>query len=483
MGATVQVEIFETQALGDRSYVVHDGRAAVVVDPQRDVDRLNLYLRERELSVELVLETHVHNDYVSGGFALARQHGCRYGLNAADAVSFARFGLIDGDELEVGDLKIGVIATPGHTFTHLSYAVSDSHALPAVFSGGSLLFGSVGRTDLIGPAAVAPLSRAQYRSANRLASRLPEQSSLYPTHGFGSFCSSGAVSSADSSTIGRERSHNDALTAPSEGEFVTGLLANLGPYPSYYAHMADINRAGPTVAAPGKLRRLDAEELHRRLSAQEWVVDVRRRAAYASDHLRGTIGIELGDQFTSYCGWLSPWGEPLTLVGETEDTLEEAVRDLYRIGIENVEVAVGELDDLTAPGQERETYPRVQFDELREMRRGDQVLDVRQPNERAQGWIPGSIQIPMQFLLDQIADLGAARTWVHCASGYRAGIAASMIDRAGLSAVHIDDDFDTAIRLGLTTTDDDFDTTIRLGLTTTDDDGRRLDGRAGLAST
>jgi glyoxylase-like metal-dependent hydrolase (beta-lactamase superfamily II) len=188
----------ETPSLGDRSYVVHDGELAFVVDPQRDIDRVLRVLEEHDVRLTDVFETHVHNDYVTGGHALARRTGAAYHVNVEDHVSFERTPIRDGETLELGDrMRITPLATPGHTFTHLSYALHEADAAGvdgsvAVFSGGSLLYGATGRPDLLGEEHTDTLARHQHSSARRLATLLPERARLYPTHGFGSFCAGGA---------------------------------------------------------------------------------------------------------------------------------------------------------------------------------------------------------------------------------------------------------------------------------------------------
>ncbi len=197
----MHVEVISTEALGDRSYLVHDGTSAVVVDPQRDIDRVEKLLADLGVRCAMVVETHIHNDYVTGGYELSMRNGCPYVVNAADDVSFARLAVSDGDELTAGAMTIRVVATPGHTDTHLSYVISEGDQTPAVFTGGSLLYGSVGRTDLVDVDRTEELARAQYHSARRLAAELPDATPVYPTHGFGSFCSAGSASGGDGSTI------------------------------------------------------------------------------------------------------------------------------------------------------------------------------------------------------------------------------------------------------------------------------------------
>ena len=200
----IEILQLDTPSLGDRSYLATDGTVALVVDPQRDIDRVLALADERGVPITHVFETHLHNDYLTGGLALARETGAAYHVSAADQVAFDRVPVSDGDLVEVTpSARIQVLATPGHTFTHLAYVLADGTGDPvAVFTGGSLLFGSTGRTDLLGAAHAAELARAQHASAARLAAMLPDRVGVLPTHGFGSFCAATPASGADSSTIG-----------------------------------------------------------------------------------------------------------------------------------------------------------------------------------------------------------------------------------------------------------------------------------------
>jgi len=441
----VQVEVIPTEELGDRSYVVHDGAKAMVVDPQRDLDRVERVLAERDLVCVLVAETHVHNDYVTGGYALARRTAARYLLAAAEQVDFDRYGVRDGDEVSLGRMTVRVVATPGHTDSHLAYVVSAEDGPAAVFTGGSLLYGSVGRTDLVSTERTLELTRAQYRSARRLADELPGDSAVFPTHGFGSFCSAGSAIGGARSSIAAERARNDALSEADEDSFVEKLTSGLAAYPAYYAWMGPINRRGPGPADLSRPEPASAADLRQRIAAGQWVVDLRDRAAFASDHLAGSIGIELGQQFATYLGWLIPWGSPVTFIGVAPEQVTGAQRQLARIGIDRpagaaIWGAVGFAD-----AGERRSYRRVGFTDLagsEELRAGrGVVVDVRREDERAEGSIPGSAHLPLHSLLSRLDELPEGRLWVHCATGYRASIAASLLDRAGREVVVIDGEY------------------------------------------
>lgn len=447
----VDVSIIETSGLGDRSYLVSDGVVAVVIDPQRDIDRV-LQLAGG-LRITHVLETHIHNDYVTGGLALADATGAQYVLPAGEEVDFPHQRINDGDRIDTGSLHLEALSTPGHTHHHTSYALrNEADQTVGVFTGGSLLFGSTGRTDLFGEEQAAELTRLQYHSVRRLADELPATTAVYPTHGFGSFCSPAATDS-DESTIGDERDTNPALTQ-SEQDYVDELLAELSAYPAYYAHMGVINRAGPTAPDLSPVAPVHPEELRARIDAGEWVVDLRKRTAFAAGHLAGTYGFELSGSFVNYLGWLYTWGAPLTLIGEDAEQVADAQRELSRIGVDRLTgSATGDIRALAA-GSELRSYRVASFEELVDALDDGHVivLDVREPGEFNSGHVRDAINIALHELPQRIGELPPDRKpWIHCASGYRASIAAALLDRQGRDVVLIDDDYDNAQKLGITT--------------------------------
>ncbi len=441
----------DTPSLGDRSYLVHDGTVAVVIDPQRDIDRVLNVAAEAGVTITHVFETHLHNDYVTGGLALAQTTGAAYHVNAADQVAFDRTPVSDGDVIESSpSLRVQVLATPGHTFTHLSYAVLADGQPPAVFTGGSLLYGSTGRPDLLGTAHADSLARAQYASAHRLTRLLPEESGIYPTHGFGSFCSA-TQSEGSQSTLGRESCTNPVLTL-GEDEYVNSLLAGLDAYPAYYAHMGPANAAGPDgadLSAPG---RADAPELLRRIQAGEWVVDLRTRTAFAAGHMAGTLSFPMDLSFATYLGWLIPWGTPLSLLAETPVQVAEAQRELARIGIDRPAAAATGNPDQWAGGHPLRSYPVADFADLEAVRRHRPVvvLDVRRKLEWDESHLDRAVHIPLHELPARSTEVPPGEIWVHCHGGYRSAIAASLLDAAGRAVVAIDDEYERAAPAGLT---------------------------------
>jgi hydroxyacylglutathione hydrolase len=445
-----EVVTIETPSLGDRSYLIHDGSDAVVVDPQRDIDRVLAAAESRGVRITHVFETHIHNDYVTGGLALARRTGAAYVVAASEDVSFDRTPAGDQDQIAAGALVVTVVHTPGHTPGHLSFVLGEAGHDPfAVFTGGCLLYGAVGRTDLIGPEQTERLTRAQYRSVRRLAEELPEQVAVYPTHGFGSFCSA-TPTSGTSSTIGHERLVNIALRSD-EDTFVRELLAGLGAYPRYYAHMGPANRLGPAAGELTPPAQADPAELRRRIDAGEWIVDLRERRAFARAHVTGTISVELGNSFATYLGWALAWGTPLTLIGDRPEDVAEAQVQLMRIGIDEVAgAATGPTEELTS-GAGISSYPVTDFGALAAVfgQPGQVVLDVRRPEEFRAVHLSGAVHIPFWELESRVGEVPEGQVWVYCASGFRASIAASLLARAGRQVVHVDDDFGNAAQAGL----------------------------------
>ena len=446
----MHVAIIETSGLGDRSYLVDHGDTAVVVDPQRDIDRVLALAEDRRVTISHVVETHIHNDYVTGGLELSRKVGAEYVVPAGDEVGYSRRSVTDGDIVDAGPIQLQVMHTPGHTHNHVSYVLRtrDGEVI-GVFTGGSMLMGTTGRTDLIGSDQTEALTHAQYRSVRRLADELPAGTPIYPTHGFGSFCSA-TPASGESSTIAEQRETNPALIQD-EQSYVDELLAGLSAYPAYYVHMGVINRSGPSPVDLSMPTLVDPDELRRRIDAGEWVVDLRNRTAFAAGHLSGTLGFELSDSFVAYLGWLYKWGEPLTLIGSGEGQIAEARRELVRIGIDDLAgAAFGDIDHLRADTELRR-YRVARFADLKDAlgESDTTVLDVRQEHEYLSGHLPSALSIPLHELLDRVDEVPDQEVWVHCASGYRSSIAASMLDRVGRVVVLIDDDYANAVRLGL----------------------------------
>ncbi|WP_406110690.1 MBL fold metallo-hydrolase [Streptomyces sp. NBC_01003] len=449
------VDILETEGLGNRSYLAGGREAAVVIDPPRDVERVVAAAAGRGVRIAYVAETHVHNDYVSGGLELARLTGATYLVPAAARVSFDRTPVTDGDTLPVeGGLALRALATPGHTPHHTSYILQQDGREVAAFTGGSLLIGSVGRPDLVEPRLTEKLARAQYASAHRLAAELDDAVQVLPTHGFGSFCSS-SQAEGDSSTIGQERKTNAALTKDVD-TFIADMLAGLEDVPAYYAHMGPLNAAGPAPVDLTPPRAAGGREIAERLAAGEWVVDLRSRTAFSAGHVAGTVNFEAEGKLATYLAWLIPWGKPVTLLADSPAQLAQAQRELVRVGIDRPSAAAtGDPADWLSEGEVLRSFPRADFAALKKAREAGEslvVLDVRRDSERAGGYVQDSVHIPVHEVHDRAGEIPAGTVWVHCAGGMRAAIAASLLDAAGRDVVAVDDSFDAALEAGLPVT-------------------------------
>ncbi|MFE0630620.1 rhodanese-like domain-containing protein [Streptomyces sp. NPDC058864] len=452
------VETLPVEGLGNRSYLAGGTNAAVAVDPPRDVERVITAAARKGVRITHIVESHIHNDYVTGGLELARITGAAYLVPAGARVSFDRIAVADGDTMVIDEgLVLRAVATPGHTPHHTSYVLEDRGIAVAAFTGGSLLIGTVGRPDLVEPRLTERLARAQHASAHRLA-ELPDAVRVLPTHGFGSFCSS-SQAEGETSTIGAEKTRNDALVKDVDA-FVADLLAGLDAIPAYYTHMGPANAAGPDPVDLTAPERADAAEIAARLAAGEWVVDLRNRVAFAEGHVAGSFNFELEGQPATYLAWLIPWGKPVTLLAESPEQIATAQRELVQVGIDRpAAAATGSPDRWVKDSTGLRSFRRADFPALAKAREEATgtvaesvvVLDVRRDSERAGTRIDGSVHIPLHELHRRLGEIPAGTVWVHCAGGMRAAIAASLLDASGRDVVAVDDSFDTAREIGLAT--------------------------------
>lgn len=427
----MEIRTIRTPGLGDSTYVlVHEG-LAVVVDPQLDYDRFVMVIEETRSDPRFVLETHVHNDYLSGGLSLSRHLGAELVFPAGAAPAFRHRPAFHHEDIDAGVLTLRPVHTPGHTPEHVSYLVLVEGKPVAVFSGGSLLVGSAGRSDLLGADRAESLARLQYGSVSRLAS-LPDPVGLYPTHGAGSFCTA-AKTGEDTSTIGEQRRSNPALAHSDEESFVSSHLSGLVPFPSYYANMAPANLRGRPTPDSYQAPRLEVDDLEAMSGVV--VVDARPGEDFAKAHLPGSISVELRDDFGVWAGWVLPQNAKLALVMNSDQDPEEALRQLARVGLDQI-VGVAKWPEV--PKTETSSFRTVAVDEFSSaVTEGAQVLDTRAPDEWERGIIAGStLAYVPEVVQDAPADLDPAReVWVACASGYRASIAASFLERRGIEPV------------------------------------------------
>ena len=445
----MRVQQFQIPGLGHLSTVLVDDPTglAAVVDPRRDIDVYLDLARRDDLTITQVIETHLHNDYVSGGRDLAALTGATHVIGAGAQLRYDARGVRGGDVVEIGGLRLTVLDTPGHTPESVSYAVTDTSRADEpilMLTGGSLLVGAVGRTDLLGADDAPALSAAMYHSLHDVILPHEDSVAVYPTHGAGSLCSTG-IGSTTWSTIGFERRH-DPLLAPMEVDaFARALLAGQPAFPRYFSRMRPLNQGGPRLLGgvipdvPSVLLVV----LDRVVAGGGLVVDAREPAAHATAHIPGSLSVPVGQSFGTWLGWIVDHDRPLILVVDDVADLNELQRQAFRIGHESVAGHLaGGFGTWPAAGRPVESSGIATSDALAvSLAAGGRaerplIIDVRQPDEFAAGHIPGSIHIGGGSLPDRLAELPRDRPIVvTCASGYRASVGASILRSAGFEDV------------------------------------------------
>jgi len=433
MSAPLVVPLLD-EGLGNTSYLVDLGEGrALVVDASVDLRSVRTATGRAGLNVAYAGDTHLHADFLSGARQLATTDGATVLASASGNRQFPHTGLVDGQEVDLGGLRLTALVTPGHTMEHVSFLLSDGERPLGVFTGGSLMVGAAARTDLVDPNRTVELARAQYQSLNRLMS-LPDDVEVWPTHGAGSFCSA-PPGAERTSTIGRERATNPLLQAGGEDEFVQRLLGSLGTFPEYFLRLPEINRRGPRLYGAAPLPpavSVSQVEALRESGAQ--LIDVRPVPDYASGHLTGAVSIPLRGAFATWLGWVVSPDRPVVIVRGTEQDPTEIAWQAAKVGYENL---VGELtslpEDWVAAGLPVSAIALLQPEDVE----GRSVLDVRQFSEFAAGHLPGAVNIELGVLSRSTAGLSGQAVVVMCGHGERAATAASVLERAGVSNVTI----------------------------------------------
>ncbi len=416
------------EGLGNSTYLVDLGSGrALVVDPSRDLRAIRAAAAKRGLRVAYAAETHLHADFLSGATQLAATDGATVLASAAGGRRFPHTGLGEGDEVDLGGLRLRALTTPGHTDDHVAFLLLDGDRLLGVFTGGSLIVGSAARTDLVDPGRIEELACAQYRSLHRLV-QLPDDVAVWPTHGAGSFCSA-PPGAERTSSIGTEKATNPLLRAPDEDAFVAQLVGSLGSFPPYFLRLGEVNRRGPDRLdrAPA-LPPLTPGETHRLVTAGGAIVDVRPVEAFAAAHVTGSLSIPLRGAFATWLGWVAASDRLLVIVRDADQDPDEVAWQAAKVGYDNLagELAGG-LDAARGAGMTIGCIPLVTPTDLGDTR----VLDIRQDAEFADGHVPGADHVELGDLPARASDVPAGPTVVMCGHGERAMTGASLLARAG----------------------------------------------------
>jgi glyoxylase-like metal-dependent hydrolase (beta-lactamase superfamily II) len=415
------------EGLGNSAYLVDlgDGRA-LVVDVSRDLRAVYEAAARRGLTVAFAADTHLHADFLSGAHQLSVTNGTKVLASAAGDREFAHVGLHDGDEVDLGGLRLRALLTPGHTHEHLAFLLLDGDREVGVFTGGSLIVGSAARTDLISSDRTVELTRTQYASLRRLAT-LPGTVAVWPTHGAGSFCSA-PPGAERTSTIAHELATNPLLRALDEDTFVTELLGSLGSYPPYFRRLGEINRIGPPLLGEPVLQPLSVDAVRALLADGAVLVDARRFNRFAARHVAGAISIEFRPAFASWLGWLVPADRPMVIVRDGDQDPAEIAWQAAKIGYDNVAGELeGGMEAWTSAGHHTANICVIPPKDLD----GRRVLDIRQRSEYQSGHLPGAIHVELGDVSERADDLSDEPTVIMCGHGERAMGAASLLERAG----------------------------------------------------
>ena len=441
---------FLTESIGDASYLVGDdsARVAAIIDPQVDIQRYVTAAREHGVAVTHVVQTHVHEDFVSGATALANAcGGAQVWVSGHDAPNYQfKHRLVkDREVLELGSVVLTVKHTPGHTPEHISLLVAKKNtpdAPFAVLSGGSLLVEAAGRTDLLGPERAKELTRAQFDTLRGFFLTLEDGVQVWPTHVHGSPCGA-AIGDKTSTTIGYERKRNPLLQPTDEASFRNEALGNLPPKPRYYPRLKERNTTDQPTAAPSTaVRPLPPSAFHEAMKAgNALVLDTRHLLSFGGAHVPGAWNIGASGHLSIWAGWMLEPDQPLLLVLDSDLKLSEVVTHLARTGFEQFHgYLAGGMSSRENAGLPLQTLQQLHVTAAaKESQQGTiTLLDVRSPQEWKKGHAPGARHI---FLADLPAKLGelstAERIAVYCDSGYRASIAASLLQASGFEVANI----------------------------------------------
>ena len=446
------LEQFFDSGLGHASYLVADPDEGVafLVDPDR---HLGPYLeRAAQLGVLIThsFETHVHNDYVAGSPALAKLRPITVVTGPLARVGYPHVSLADSDHIDVGGLRVGSVATPGHTPEHVAFLVADLRRAEDpqyLFSGGALLVGHIARVDLLGPELEEKLSHAAYDTLRERVLTLADYVAVFPTHAGGSACTSSSVASSRWTTLGFERRHNDVARAALHGfaDFREAISHGLPVAPAYYPNVRALNHQGASAPVQSLLALLRDP-----LPTDVTLIDPRAPHVFAMGHRPGALNVVGNDSFAVRVGAIVPFGAEVVLLTSDVDAANGLRRQLSTIGYDRVRGIAEPVPDTG------EDLARVRVVDARGAKkladRGARLVDVREISEYEKGHAPGALHIPYQELERRLEELRAGRDIVlYCASGVRSSLAVSILERHGIEAANLRGGFNSWVGADLPT--------------------------------
>ena len=450
-------EQFYLGCLAHASYLLGSEGEGVVVDPQRDVEIYIDAAQKNGLKIRYIFETHLHADFVSGHRELSARTGAEIYLSRHAGATFPHVDVDDGYTVRVGNLKIEVLATPGHTPESISLLVTDEEKGEqpwAVLTGDTLFIGDVGRPDLSPTHTPVQLAGMLHESLQQKLMALPDAVLVYPAHGAGSLCGRN-MRAERFSTIGTERLTNYALQIRDRDEFVRQMTSNLPARPDYFLEDAAINRAGaPALSDLPALKPISAQELKTMLDKGAMALDVRPGSEFVAGHVPGSVSIPLSGQFASWAGAVLGLSSRPVLIAANADQVSEARTRLARIGIEDV---AGYLEG-GVEGWQKAGLPVKQVKQINVQELAARlatgvigVLDVRREGEFQAGHIDGADWHPLDRFKVALPEISKdSPVAVHCKSGYRSLIAVSVLQRAGYhNVVDVAGGFDAWAAAGL----------------------------------
>ncbi|HPJ66283.1 MAG TPA: MBL fold metallo-hydrolase [Desulfobacteraceae bacterium] len=434
---------FFTGKIAHSSYILAGSKSCAVIDPQRDVDMYITEARSMGVNITHILQTHLHADFISGHMDLAKETGAKIYVAKSAGCAFDFAGLAEGDTIELEDMILTVMETPGHTPEHLSYVVTDksrSNSPVGVFAGDTLFVGDVGRPDLF-PGIAQDLADRLYHSLHDKLLKLPDYVEVYPAHGAGSLCGR-SMGAKRTSTIGYERLYNPALQIKEKSEFIKSLTENMPPAPDHFSRCSDINRQGPSrLKDLPIIKELSARQFKNRIEKIDPVLlDTRGYHAFAGQHISGAWHLDLNGNFPTFAGWILPPEKDILLVTDDYKKALEANTWARRVGADKI---VGCLDGgmaaWAAAGFRTSHIELISAEELHGMISGDAdfvLLDVRAPQEYEHNHIEGAINIPVADLRTLHSELNRDKTTVVvCSTGIRSSLGASILKQHGFNDI------------------------------------------------